>query len=284
MKTHPFDKVDSQMIGVKPILDRMRPALNKLTIPGAPIPKGVLLSGPPGTGKSFLNETLIKALGITQIAPSLAAGDFSQGIKGDSERMVAHLGERAAAIYWEITAVNIDEIDALVPEVGSQSGETAMSVRSSILTQFGGPKEQYSPYLMLFGATNFLEKLDKAFSRRMEIKEFVGLPSFEARTKWIESRTMLLSPPLASGYPPNEFDQFLRQVEMSFRGVNPQEHSNLFSCVSTALSTFHISLQMNCMLCFLNVDTAPKHCRKWQQNSKSASVSSPQLKRFPSPF
>lgn len=51
-------------------------------------PKGILFCGPPGTGKSAISSALCSKANFVFAAPPMAAGDFSKGVVGDSERMV----------------------------------------------------------------------------------------------------------------------------------------------------------------------------------------------------
>ena len=55
------------------------------------IPRGMLLYGPPGTGKSAISEFFLDSLNSVMISPKLSPGDFNQGIKGDTERMMRGL-------------------------------------------------------------------------------------------------------------------------------------------------------------------------------------------------
>ncbi len=45
----------------------------------------------------------------------MAAGDFSKGIVGDSEKLLNHFADRAKLVPWEMMILLIDEIDSLAP-------------------------------------------------------------------------------------------------------------------------------------------------------------------------
>ena len=99
------------------------------------------------------------------VAPPMAAGDFSKGIVGDSEKMINCIANRARVIPWEICIMLIDEIDNLAPDrKNSNNDDSLLGVFLAILD---GTKT--TPNLKIFASTNLKEKMDAAFLRRMEI-------------------------------------------------------------------------------------------------------------------
>eukprot|EP01080_Neovahlkampfia_damariscottae_P012175 gene12175-5665_t len=144
-------------------------------------PRGIIFHGPPGTGKTTLIMYLCKHLKLKMLTNPLTAGDFEQGIVGDSAKMINHLGERALAVPWQIYILAIDEVEALVKSRDSQKGDA--SIISVILGLLTGCKD--IPNLIVFCATNHIEMIDLAFLRRMDIKCFVGKPTYEGRKQWI---------------------------------------------------------------------------------------------------
>jgi SpoVK/Ycf46/Vps4 family AAA+-type ATPase len=106
----------------------------------------------------------------------MAAGDFSKGIVGDSERMLNAIAARAQLIPWEMCIMLIDEIDSLAPNRSdpNNSGNNSSSLLGVFLAILDGSKA--TPNLKIFASTNLREKMDEAFLRRMEIMLFLGNP------------------------------------------------------------------------------------------------------------
>jgi hypothetical protein len=111
----------------------------------------------------------------------LTAGDFEQGIVGDGSKMINQLAERAHRVPWDIFVLAIDEVEALVKS--REGDKNSASMLSVILGLITGVKDV--PNLIVFCATNHIEMIDNAFLRRMNIKIFVGKPSYEGRKEWI---------------------------------------------------------------------------------------------------
>jgi len=81
---------------------------------GVGLPRGILLYGIPGTGKSYFTEAIAKELGLPMI--KLSSSDLLRGIVGESEsrvRQITNLIEALAPV-----TVGVDEIDALAPARG----------------------------------------------------------------------------------------------------------------------------------------------------------------------
>jgi hypothetical protein len=176
------------MIGIGSLIDNMKKEFKLFSHPTGS-PRGVLLWGPPGTGKTFLISTLLFYLGVESVSMPLAAGDFLKGIVGESELMINELARRANAVPWMIVALSIDEIDGLAPSrQGPSASGGKIDMISVLLSIIGGNKDTRN--LVLFGATNRYESMDEAFLRRMNIKLFVGRPSAEARKEWVQKKLL----------------------------------------------------------------------------------------------
>lgn len=170
----------------------LRPELFKRL--GVPAPRGVLFTGPPGSGKTLLARS---------IAAKTSAAFFQ--ISGP-EIVSKHYGESEAALRKVFQAAQkespaiifIDEIDAIAPKRDSLSGEKQVERRvvAQLLTLMDGLSERGQ--IILMAATNLPDSLDPALRRpgRFDREIDFGPPSAEQRREILEIH--LRDAPLAS--------------------------------------------------------------------------------------
>lgn len=124
-------------------------------------------------------STLSVRIGITMVAPPLAAGELNRSLVGESERIISDICMRCHRIPYLMCCVSIDEIDSLTSKRNDKSSESNVAKLSVLLSVIDGIKDV--PNLMIFCATNRLHIMDEAFLRRMQGKFFVGRPSSSSR-------------------------------------------------------------------------------------------------------
>ncbi len=160
---------------------------------GVDPPKGVLLHGPPGTGKTRLaravaNESSAEFFLIN--GPEIMGAAY-----GESEKKLREVFEQAAKAAPSI--VFIDEIDSIAPKRGQVSGEAEKRLVAQLLTLMDGLEARAN--LVVIAATNRPEAIDEALRRpgRFDREIVVGVPDERGRREILGIHTRGM--PLAEG-------------------------------------------------------------------------------------
>ncbi|MFC3740120.1 AAA family ATPase [Paractinoplanes deccanensis] len=151
---------------------------------GVSPPRGVLLYGPPGCGKTYLVKA-IAGTGKANVLSVKGAELLSKWV-GDSERAVRELFRRAREAAP--TLVFLDEVDALAPTRGQATdGGTADRVVAALLTELDGVEDLRN--VVVVGATNRPDLIDPALLRpgRLERLVYVPPPDATARAAILEA-------------------------------------------------------------------------------------------------
>jgi transitional endoplasmic reticulum ATPase len=145
---------------------------------GVEAPRGVLLYGPPGGGKTFLLRALAGSGQLNVFA--VKGAELLDKYVGESERAVRELFRKAADAAPAL--VFLDEVDALAPKRGgSTDSGVADRVVAALLTELDGATPLRD--VVVVGATNRPELVDPALLRpgRLERLVFVPPPDAAAR-------------------------------------------------------------------------------------------------------
>ncbi|MEM2637571.1 MAG: CDC48 family AAA ATPase [Candidatus Korarchaeota archaeon] len=157
-------------------------------------PKGVLLYGPPGCGKTLLakavaTESEANFIGIR--GPEI----FSKWV-GESEKAIREIFRRARLAAPAI--IFFDEIDAIAPTRSeySTTSRVAETVVNQLLTELDGLED--NSRVVLIGATNRPDIIDQALLRpgRIDMLIYVGPPDLPARKQILQIHTKKM--PLSS--------------------------------------------------------------------------------------
>ena len=206
--------------GVEGTKDELREVVDFLSDPkrfkalGARVPKGILLHGPPGTGKTMLAKAVAHESGANFFSQS--ASSFVEMFAGLGAARIRRLFKEARDNAPSI--LFIDELDAVGATRGSDiSGERDQTLNQLLVEMDGF---EASENIVVMAASNLLEKLDSALLRpgRFDRQVFVPPPDLRGREQILAVHT--------KGKPLSQ-DVELRRVAQHTSGLTGADLANL---------------------------------------------------------
>ncbi|KAJ8621582.1 hypothetical protein MRB53_030111 [Persea americana] len=148
--------------------------------------RGILLFGPPGTGKTMMAKAIAREAGASFINVSMST--ITSKWFGEDEKNVRALFSLAAKV--SPTIVFVDEVDSMLGQRTRVGEHEAMrKIKNEFMTHWDGLMTRPDQRILVLAATNRPFDLDEAIIRRFERRIMVGLPSVENREKIL--RTLL---------------------------------------------------------------------------------------------
>ena len=133
-------------------------------------PRGLLLFGPPGTGKTMIAKAVATECKCTFF--SISASSLTSKYLGESEKLVRALFQ--LAYEMQPSVVFIDEIESILSKRKDGENDAMKRLKTEFLIQFDGVGSSEENRVLIIGATNRPFDLDPAVIRRLPKRVYVG--------------------------------------------------------------------------------------------------------------
>ncbi|KAK8780506.1 hypothetical protein V5799_018152, partial [Amblyomma americanum] len=156
-------------------------------------PKGLLLFGPPGNGKTMLAKAVAHESNSTFL--NISAASLTSKYVGEGEKLVRALF--AVARELQPSIIFIDEVDSLLSERKDNEHEATRRLKTEFLVEFDGLHTGSEERVLVMGATNRPQELDDAALRRFTKRVYVTLPDENTRLVLLEKLLKKQNSPLS---------------------------------------------------------------------------------------
>lgn len=163
---------------------------------GLPPPRGFLLHGAPGTGKTLLAHAIAGQLDVLLL--EVPATELVAGVSGESEERIREIFEQAAC--FAPCVLFIDEIDSISSNRQTAQKDMERRIVAQLLSSLDNlSKLKFGDQVLVIGATNRPDSLDPALRRvgRFDHEISLGIPDRNARAQILQiiSRNLKLERP-----------------------------------------------------------------------------------------
>lgn len=142
-------------------------------------PKGVLLHGPPGCGKTLIAKATAKEAGTRFI--NLDVSILTDKWYGESQKLAAAVF--TLAVKLQPCIIFIDEIDSFLRMRNTHDHEATAMMKAQFMSLWDGLMSDPSCTVIIMGATNRPQDLDKAILRRMPATFHISMPNVTQRAQ-----------------------------------------------------------------------------------------------------
>lgn len=183
-------------------------------------PRGVLLHGPPGTGKTML----ARAIAAEAKCPflSLSLSNLENKYFGETSKLLSATFSLAAKL--QPCVLFFDEIDGMIRTRSDHDQSCVYGFKTEFLTHMDGVNSHKSDAVIVIGCTNCVDKLDPAVKRRLPCQFRVDLPASDEIADIFKLNLK------ASSITSTEIDAIVKRIRPGISG------SDISSIVHTAWS------------------------------------------------
>jgi SpoVK/Ycf46/Vps4 family AAA+-type ATPase len=146
-------------------------------------PKGMLLFGPPGVGKTMLAKAVATECNCTFF--NISASSLTSKYLGESEKLVRALFDLAKE--KQPSVIFIDEIDSILSKRTDNENDAVKRLKTQFLIEFDGVGSDPSTKSLIIGATNRPQDLDSAVLRRLPKRIYISPFDESERVQFIKA-------------------------------------------------------------------------------------------------